>query len=145
MMSKKESGFTLIEIVMVLVLLGILLAVAAPKYFDLQKEARQQATHAIVAEVQSRLNAEFATQLLNDKTCDKAREIAFASVSGGTVENETVNNNQVKAEGAEAGKEPWVVSFTSTTIPATSTVDVNVTWNGESTPIVEAITLPICR
>ena len=34
-----ENGFTLIEIVMVLVLLGILSAVAVPKYFDLQEEA----------------------------------------------------------------------------------------------------------
>ena len=33
------AGFTLIEIVMVLVLLGILSAVAVPKYFDLQEEA----------------------------------------------------------------------------------------------------------
>ena len=30
-----QKGFTLIEIVMVLVLLGILAAVAVPKYFDL--------------------------------------------------------------------------------------------------------------
>lgn len=36
---KRSEGFTLIEIVMVLVLLGILSAVAVPKYFDLQEEA----------------------------------------------------------------------------------------------------------
>lgn len=34
-----QAGFTLIEIVTVLVLLGILSAVAVPKYFDLQEEA----------------------------------------------------------------------------------------------------------
>lgn len=33
--SQSAQGFTLIEIVMVLVLLGILSAVAVPKYFDL--------------------------------------------------------------------------------------------------------------
>ena len=42
-MRSKAFGFTLIEIVMVLVLLGILSAVAVPKYFDLQEEAQAKA------------------------------------------------------------------------------------------------------
>lgn len=36
----RKQGFTMIEIVLVLVLLGILAAVAIPKYFDLQKSGR---------------------------------------------------------------------------------------------------------
>ena len=42
-----QKGFTLIEIVMVLVLLGILAAVAVPKYFDLQEEAEKKALDAV--------------------------------------------------------------------------------------------------
>ena len=80
MMSKKESGFTLIEIVMVLVLLGILMAVAAPKYFDLQEDALKQTAKAAAAEWQARFNAHFARQLLNDDTCDIAVERAVEAM-----------------------------------------------------------------
>ena len=73
-MSKKQMGFTLIEIVMVLVLLGILSAVAVPKYFDLRDTAEQKAAQSIVAEAQARINGAFASALLNDgKSCKDAQ------------------------------------------------------------------------
>ena len=71
-MSKKQMGFTLIEIVMVLVLLGILSAVAVPKYFDLRDQAEMQAAKATVAELQARLNAHFASKLLDGNACSDA-------------------------------------------------------------------------
>lgn len=67
-----NRGFTLIEIVMVLVLLGILTAVAVPKYFDLQEEARQKAALTAIAEAQSRINATFSRQLLQGASCSEA-------------------------------------------------------------------------
>lgn len=78
---KKQSGFTLIEIVMVLVLLGILSAVAVPKYFDMQKQAKQQAANAYVAECQARVNAKFAEQLLIGAKCSDAVTTALNEVT----------------------------------------------------------------
>lgn len=80
-MSKKQMGFTLIEIVMVLVLLGILSAVAVPKYFDLRAQAEQKTAMAVASEFQARLNASFAQNLLEGGTCSSARTAAITEAN----------------------------------------------------------------
>jgi MSHA pilin protein MshA len=46
---KNEKGFTLIEIIAVLIILGILAAVAVPKFLSLTEEAEQKALDGAVA------------------------------------------------------------------------------------------------
>ena len=62
---KNEEGFTLIEIIAVLVIMGILAAVAVPKFFDLQTRAREKAMYTAISEMRVRVNQRFASQLLD--------------------------------------------------------------------------------
>ena len=123
-MRKSQAGFTLIEIISVLVILGILAAVAVPKYYDLQKEAQTKAAMAVVAEVQARVNLKFGQEILHGGSCTSAVTAAESLVTsptdlgGWTLTTGTKTNNVYTVTDAipPGGKAADKVTLTNATI-----------------------------
>ncbi len=76
-----ESGFTLLEIIAVIVILSIMAVVAVPKYFDLQEQAREKTLKTALAEGVGRINGYFAQQILSG---DSPSSIDYTNATLGT-------------------------------------------------------------
>lgn len=74
---RKQAGFTLIELVIVIIILGILAVTAAPKFLNLQDDAKTAAAQGVQAAVNS------AAQLVYSKAALKGVETdTTGTVSG---------------------------------------------------------------
>tara|TARA_B110000438_G_scaffold30500_1_gene29850 strand:- start:1486 stop:2001 length:516 start_codon:yes stop_codon:yes gene_type:complete len=64
----KQKGFTLIELVVVIVILGILAATAAPKFIDLTSDARESVMKGVQGSINSAVSIVHAKALVEGQT-----------------------------------------------------------------------------
>lgn len=65
---KKTQGFTLIELIIVIVILGILAVTAAPKFIDVSSEAKVAAADGVLGAVNSAIAVTNAKALVSSAT-----------------------------------------------------------------------------
>lgn len=90
-----QSGFTLIELVIIIIILGILAAVAIPKYQDLSSEAKEAASRSALGAMRSGIIIYYANEAVQTGTADWPDLDSLATV--GVVMEQAIPKNPYQA------------------------------------------------
>ena len=125
---KSTKGFTLIELVIIIILIGMLAAIAIPRYVDLRDQALRASAQATLDAGRAAVSLDFADKVLNLGTYDNA--ITNGTAAGATfvaqdiidLENELASSPNYPPSGpynspAGDGFRWWLVTQGSSTAP----------------------------
>ena len=112
---KRQSGFTLIELVVVIVILGILAATAAPKFMNLQGDARISALNGLKGAVKSAVSMTYSKAIL--KGIEKEGTGATVCASSSDLNATSCDDEIAVVYGRPAGSAAGIIKALDIEIP----------------------------